>query len=106
MSTWIYSNFAPNGMAGMISTEIVVKNKTGIHARPAVVIVEVASKFESEIFFTKDDERANAKSIMGLLLLAAEPGSTILVEIEGPDQEQALRAIENLFASDFHHEAD
>jgi len=73
----------------------------GIHARPASVIVQVASGFSSEITFIKEDVRANAKSILNILLLAAEPGSIIAVEIEGPDEAQAMEAIEALFACKF-----
>ena len=85
----------------MVSKELLVKNETGIHARPAGIIVEMANKFKSEIFFTKDGIRANAKSIMSILFLAAEPGSCIEVEAEGADESQALDAIDRLFKAKF-----
>lgn len=81
--------------------ELKVINKTGIHARPAATIVGVASKFDSEIIFIKDGVRANAKSIMNILLLAAEPGSHIRVEVDGSDEEKAMEDIRRLFTAQF-----
>ena len=85
----------------MQSQEVEVKNETGIHARPAVIIVETASKFACEVSFIKDDVKANAKSIMSLLLLAAEPGAKILIQTEGSDEEAAMQAMTDLFQSKF-----
>ena len=73
----------------------------GIHARPAAMIVRAANKYESEIFFEKDDEQVNGKSIMGLMMLAAGKGSTIKVIASGNDAEQALNELEELFATKF-----
>ena len=64
-----------------ISRELVVTNKMGIHARPAAMFVKVASKFDADVFVEKDGERVNGKSIMGLMMLAAGPGSTLLIEV-------------------------
>jgi phosphocarrier protein HPr len=88
----------------MVTIELTVINDSGIHARPAALIVETASKFQSNVIFIKDGMRANAKSIMNIMLLAAEPGATILVEAEGNDEADALRAIENLFLSKFNYD--
>ena len=90
----------------MVSKELVVKNQSGIHARPAAVIVKTTSKFQSDVSFIKDDIHANAKSIMNILLLAVEPGSHIIVEAEGPDEDEALGAMIKLFESDFHDETE
>lgn len=88
----------------MVSKELTVINDSGIHARPAALIVETATKFKCNVFFIKDGMRANAKSIMNIMLLAAEPGAVIQVETEGPDEGDALDAIEALFASRFKYD--
>ena len=88
----------------MVCKELTVINESGIHARPAALIVETATKFHSTILFVKDGMRANAKSIMNIMLLAAEPGAVIRVESEGPDEQEALAAIESLFMSRFKYE--
>ncbi len=84
--------------------ELTVINDSGIHARPAALIVEAATRFKSNVIFIKDGMRANAKSIMNIMLLAAEPGAVILVESEGPDEVEALAAIEELFLSHFKYD--
>ena len=84
-----------------ISRELVVTNKMGIHARPAAMFVKVASKFDADVFVEKDGERVNGKSIMGLMMLAAGPGSTLLIEIKGKDASQAFTEIEALIANKF-----
>jgi phosphocarrier protein HPr len=88
----------------MVSKLLKVTNEAGIHARPAAAVVETASAFKSGIWFLKGDIRANAKSIMNIMLLAAEYGSEILVEAEGPDEEEALNAIEKLFVERFRQD--
>jgi phosphocarrier protein HPr len=88
----------------MVSKELTVINDSGIHARPAALIVETATKFKSNVIFIKDGMRANAKSIMNIMLLAAEPGAVIKVETEGPDEGDALSAIEALFSSRFKYD--
>ena len=77
----------------MIQRTVTVKNKFGLHARPAALIVTTASKFQSEFFISKDDVRVNGKSIMGVMMLAAEMGSELLLELDGQDEEQAMAAI-------------
>jgi phosphocarrier protein len=76
--------------------ELVVINKLGIHARPAALFVKVANRFNCNILVTKDGEQVNGKSIMGLMMLAAGPGSKLLVTCEGEDCHQALEEIEAL----------
>ena len=76
--------------------ELVVTNKLGIHARPAALFVRTANRFRCEIFVEKDDERVNGKSIMGLMMLAAGPGSKLLIIAEGEDAVRALLELEAL----------
>lgn len=75
---------------------MVVQNKLGIHARPAALFVRTANRFQCEIMVEKDGEKVNGKSIMGLMMLAAGPGSTINVEASGIDAATALGEIETL----------
>lgn len=84
-----------------VERNLVVQNQMGIHARPAAMIVRAANKYESEIFFEKDDEQVNGKSIMGLMMLAAGKGSTIKAIACGNDAEQSLEDLEQLFATKF-----
>ena len=85
----------------MISKEFRISNKLGLHARPSAQLTQVAGKFASEIYIAKNDRRVNAKSIMGVMMLAAGPGSTVTVDAEGPDEGQAIDAIAALIASRF-----
>jgi phosphocarrier protein HPr len=78
-----------------------VVNEAGIHARPAAEIVKLAAKFRSEIVIEKDGLEVNAKSIMGVMMLAAECGSTIMIRAEGDDAEAALDALADLIANGF-----
>ena len=76
--------------------ELVVINKLGIHARPAALFVKAANRFSSNVLVEKDGEQINGKSIMGLMMLAAGPGSKLLVICEGEDCHEALNEIEAL----------
>jgi phosphocarrier protein len=78
-----------------------IANRNGLHARPAAEIVKLAAKFQSEITIVKDDLDVNGKSIMGVMMLAAEHGSSITLRAEGPDADQALDALTNLVTSKF-----
>jgi phosphocarrier protein HPr len=78
-----------------------IVNKNGLHARPAAEIVKVASKFQSDITMVRDDLEVNAKSIMGVMMLAAEFGSELLVRANGPDADAAVAAIAELVANKF-----
>jgi len=84
-----------------IELEVQIVNKNGLHARPAAEIVKLASKFRSEITMVRDDLEVNGKSIMGVMMLAAECGATLLVRAKGPDAEQAVEAIAALVARKF-----
>ena len=90
--------------ANKVSKVITVVNKLGIHARPAAVFAKTANKFKSDVFVEKDGETINAKSIMGLMMLAAGPGSKLLIIANGPDAAEAVKAIEELIASKFGEE--
>ena len=85
----------------MIEREVQIVNKLGLHARPAAEIVKTAAKFESNITLTRDDLEVNGKSIMGVMMLAAEFGSTITLRADGPDEDQAVEALAALVASKF-----
>ena len=81
-----------------------VSNKLGIHARPAAMFVKTANRFSCDIFVEKDGEKVNGKSIMGLMMLAAGPGSTVTVHANGHDAPQALAEIETLMNRKFDEE--
>jgi phosphotransferase system HPr (HPr) family protein len=83
-----------------INKKVTVKNKQGLHARPAALFVQLANKFESEITVKKDKEKVNGKSIMGILMLAVGKGSQIVIEAEGTDAEAAILELERLVSSD------
>ena len=84
-----------------ITKDLVVTNKLGVHARPAAMFVKVANRFESEIYVEKDGETVNGKSIMGLMMLAAGPGSKLHVRASGPDASQAVNELEQLLKRKF-----
>lgn len=84
----------------LIKKELVVKNKQGLHARPAAVFVQIANKFDARITVRHDDEEVNGKSIMGILMLGAEKDSLIVVEADGADAETALVELEKLISSE------
>ena len=87
-------------------TEMIVKitNRAGIHARPAAVLVQVSKDFKSNIYLEKGHSRINAKSIMGLLTLAAAYGTELKLIAEGEDEEAAVEAIAHLFETKFEEE--
>ena len=89
---------------GAVSKELPVINKRGLHARASAKFVQMAEKFESEIRVTRCGETVNGDSIMGLLMLAAGPGTTIQVTCLGTDAKEALAALENLLATKFGEE--
>jgi phosphocarrier protein len=78
-----------------------IVNRNGLHARPAAEIVKLAAKFKSEITVIRDDLDVNGKSIMGVMMLAAEHGSSITFRAEGPDADQALDALATLVSNKF-----
>ncbi len=81
------------------SIEII--NKLGLHARAAAKFVTLASRFKADIHLRHNDTRVNGKSIMGVMMLAAAKGSHVILEIDGPDEEQACRALEELINNRF-----
>ena len=85
----------------MQKREIKVTNKLGLHARASAKLTQLASKHESQIFIAKGQRRVNAKSIMGVMMLAAGLGSTVELEAEGADEAEAIAALEKLFADKF-----
>ena len=85
----------------MVKKTMTVTPKLGMHARPAGIFVREACRFKSEVFLSKDGTEVNGKSVMQLMLLAAEHGSKVVLRITGPDEKQALEAIENLFKKKF-----
>ena len=85
----------------MVERELQILNKNGLHARPAAEIVKTAAKYKCEITISREELEVNGKSIMGVMMLAAEQGSTLKVKAEGPDAEQAVAAIADLVARKF-----
>ena len=85
----------------MRQQEVEIVNKLGIHARPAAEIVKTSSRFKSAITIIRDDLEVNAKSIMGVMMLAAEQGASITLRAEGPDADAALDALAALIAGKF-----
>jgi phosphocarrier protein HPr len=88
----------------MIEREATIVNQDGLHARPAARIVKLANTFEAEIELSKDGVEVNGKSIMGVMMLAAECGSSITIRANGPDAEQAVEALATLVAEGFGEE--
>jgi phosphocarrier protein HPr len=83
---------------------VTVQNRAGIHARPAALLVQTAGRFSSSIFFEKKGERVNGKSIMGVITLGAVYNTPIRIVAEGKDEEEAVRAIADLFNNKFQEE--
>ena len=88
----------------MVEKILTVKNRAGIHARPATLIAQLANKFTSEITLEKDSIVVNAKSIMGVITMAAGYNTTMTLKVDGPDESEAASAIENLFKTKFDDE--
>ncbi|MCA3212847.1 MAG: HPr family phosphocarrier protein [Betaproteobacteria bacterium] len=85
----------------MISREFSISNKLGLHARPSAQLTQVASRFEAEVHIAKGGRRVNAKSIMGVMMLAAGQGSVVVVDADGPDEDEAIEAVGRLIRSGF-----
>jgi len=83
------------------SVDLVISNKLGLHARASARLTQLASRFASDIHIAKGDKRVNAKSIMGVMMLAAGKGTTVTVDAKGPDAEEALVQIAELFNDKF-----
>ncbi len=91
-------------MSGKLSAIVRIANKRGLHARASAKIVEAAARFQSEIMVIKDGQSVNARSIMGLMMLAASLGSDIELTAEGPDAQEAMTAIIALAEAKFGEE--
>jgi len=87
--------------ASSLEKKFVVQNKLGLHARPAALLVRTANKFRSDITIQKGKTKVNAKSIMGVMMLAAGPGAKVTIRVNGPDAAQAMKELEKLFANHF-----
>ncbi len=87
-------------MLKRVERKITVNNKQGLHARPAALFVQIANKFDSTIKVLRDDQVVNGKSIMGILMLAAEKGCVVTLIAEGSDSEEAANELELLLTSD------
>jgi phosphocarrier protein HPr len=85
----------------VIKRPITITNKLGLHARASAKLTQTASKYQSSVFIAKNGRRVNAKSIMGVMMLAAGLGTTVELETDGPDEEAAIGAIEALFNDKF-----
>lgn len=88
----------------MYEEQVKVRNVPGIHARPAALLVQEASRFKSEIFITSEKLTVNGKSIMGVMMLAAETGMLLIIKGEGPDEETAVKSLVSLIETAFEEE--
>ena len=85
----------------MIEQEVKIVNRAGLHTRPAASLVKLAARFKSEVSLIRDGFAINAKSIIGVMTLAAEKGSRLILQVDGDDEETAIKEISNLFNSGF-----
>ncbi|GLH80810.1 phosphocarrier protein HPr [Bradyrhizobium sp. SSBR45G] len=90
--------------AGALSRELLITNKRGLHARASAKFVQMVEKFQAEVWVTRGGETVGGRSIMGLMMLAAAPGTKILVSATGPEAQAALQAITDLVNDKFHEE--
>jgi len=88
----------------MARAEVTVVNRLGLHARPSAKVTAAAGRFRAEVWLSRNTRKVNAKSIMGVMMLAAARGSTLVVEAEGPDADQAVSALVDLIGSGFGEE--
>jgi phosphocarrier protein HPr len=89
----------------VIQRTVTIKNRAGLHTRPAAAIVKLASRFRSEFFIIKDGFRINGKSIIGVMTLAAAQGTELELECDGPDEEQAMKELVDYFEKGFEEES-
>jgi phosphocarrier protein HPr len=94
----------PGVPAGAVSKELLIINKRGLHARASAKFVQMVERFTSEVWVTRGSETVGGRSIMGLMMLAAGPGTSVTVSALGPDAEAAITAITELVASKFNEE--
>jgi phosphotransferase system HPr (HPr) family protein len=84
----------------LIRKKITINNKQGLHARPAALFVQIANKYDSQITVRKGRQSVNGKSIMGILMLAANKGSKVIIEVNGDDAQEAILELEDLITKD------
>ncbi len=85
----------------MLEREVVIRNRSGLHTRPAATLVKTAARFKADFFIYKDGMEINGKSIIGVMTLAAEQGSMLLLRFEGADEAEAAAAVVDLFERGF-----
>jgi len=85
----------------MLKRTITITNKLGLHARASAKLTQAAGQFQSQVWITRNGRRVNAKSIMGVMMLAAGLGSSVEIETDGPDEVKAIDTVETLFANKF-----
>lgn len=85
----------------MLTREVTIRNRAGVHTRPASMIVREASRFKADFYIRKDGYEINGKSIIGVMTLAAEQGATLELHFDGPDETEAADALEDLFERGF-----
>lgn len=85
----------------MISRDIEIINKLGLHARASAKLTQLAARYQSEVWMTRNDRRVNAKSIMGVMMLAAGKGSVVTLDTEGPDEQECMDALVQLIEARF-----
>jgi phosphocarrier protein HPr len=88
----------------VIRKTVTIKNRAGLHTRPAAAIVKLASKFQSEFYIIKEGFRINGKSIIGVMTLAAAQGAQLELEFDGPDEEEAMKTLAEYFEGGFEEE--
>jgi phosphocarrier protein len=88
----------------MIERELTVRNRAGLHTRPASKIVKTASQFDSQVYLRRDNYEINGKSVIGVMTLAAEQGATLTLVVDGEDEEEAADALSSLFENGFGEE--
>ena len=88
----------------MVQKKVTIQNKMGLHARPAALFVQTATKFKSDVFVEKDEHEVNGKSIMGVMMLVAELGSSLTLTVKGEDEKDALKALVELFNNKFNED--
>ncbi|MFB6098513.1 MAG: HPr family phosphocarrier protein [Salinibacter sp.] len=88
----------------MIEREVTIRNRAGLHTRPASMLVKTASQFDSEVYLRRDNYEINGKSVIGVMTLAAEQGATLTLVVEGEDEDEAAEALTELFEEGFGEE--
>lgn len=88
----------------MIQEKVTIKNKLGLHARPAALFVKTAAKYKSNVFLSREEQEVNGKSIMGVMMLAAEMGSQLTLTVNGEDENDAINALRQLFEVKFNED--